>query len=100
MNYNTFQTVYYGEVRNIVITILDNDYELYSFVSGTYTVKDMSGTEIIEETEATVSSNSISFLLNTSLLDVDSYYIMWKIVDSFSRVYYHKTTLNVISLEP
>lgn len=97
----TTQTLYQNEVRPVTIAITKKDHSAFSEItSGSlYSVTDCDGTEVLEETNATVSSNTITAVIDTDVTGtVGDYFIIWKIIDENNYVYYHKTYLTVIEL--
>jgi hypothetical protein len=97
---NTTQTLVQGEHRAITITVLDqNNTAVIPTSASTFKVTDDDGTEILTEANATVSSNTMTGVITTAVTaTIGRYYIIWKIIDTDSYIYYHKTLLQVVSL--
>lgn len=98
---NTFQSLYSGESRAVVITILDRNHTAFVPTSAsTYKVTDDSGVEVLTETSASNSSNTLTAVIGTAVTGtVGNYYIIWTIYDEDGYIYKHKTFIQVIDLE-
>lgn len=100
MNSNTYITFYQNEVRAATITIRDQDYTAVTPTSAsTFQVTNCEGTVVLTEDNATVSSNTLTGVITTTVTaNVGDYYIIWKIVDDDGYIYYHRTGLEVKKL--
>lgn len=97
---NTYLTFYQNEVRPVSIKITNQNHEAFlPTANSTYKVVDSDENIVLSETAATVSSNVLTGTINTTVTaNVGEYYIIWKITDSNSYVYYHRVNLEVKEL--
>jgi hypothetical protein len=96
----THQTLYQNENRAISLTVLDKDKTAFTDMSTvTYTVENSSGTVVVTQLSATISTNTITAIISTVVTaTVGDYFIVWKITDSNGYIYYHKTAIEVIDI--
>jgi len=91
----TNQSLYLNENRVIQITLYDQDGAAFIPTLAYYSIKDDSGTEVVAETTATISSNTVSAIIGTTVTaTAGEYDIIWKIVQGV-YIYYNKTLLIV-----
>jgi hypothetical protein len=98
---DTYQAFYKNEVREAKISIRYQDYTIATPTSAsTFQVTDYNEEEVIlSERLATVSSNTLSALIDTTVTSVvGNYCIKWKIVFDNDYIYYHKTQLEVADI--
>ncbi|MBU0777881.1 hypothetical protein KKF82_06450 [Patescibacteria group bacterium] len=96
----TYQTFTQNEYRAVTITIQDKNYTAVTPTSASmYQVTDCDGDVVVAEAYATVSSNTLTCIIDTTVTaTIGDYMIIWKIVDSDGYIYYHHTNLQIISL--
>ena len=94
----TYQELYINEVRQIQITVNDQDGNPFTNFTATATVLNSAGGTVVAETAGTVNENTISTTINqTTTRRTGKYKIVWKISKSV-HVYYHVMELSVIEL--
>jgi methionine-rich copper-binding protein CopC len=100
MNIDTYISFIQNEVRAVTITLRDQNYTAVTPTSAsTFQVTDCEGSVVLTEANATVSSNTLTGIINTTVTaTAGDYYIIWKIIDSDGYIYYHKTHLEVKEL--
>jgi hypothetical protein len=95
----TYETLYENEVRAITISIRDQEDSVWVPASASAWVVDSDGEIVVAETTATVSSNTVTFIIDTVVTSTHgTYELIWKISKPGSDVtyiYYHKTLLSV-----
>ena len=98
----TYFTVYQNEVRVVELIIHDQNDAIFEPSAAFAQVINDADVTVLAETTATVSSNSISMTLNTTVTATPgTYEIIWRIVKTVSSVistYYHKTQVVVEKL--
>ena len=93
---HTLQTMYEDEVRAVEITILDQDNAIFEPDNVYVTIYDEDDNIVISETAATVSSNAVSIIINTTTtVSTGNYKLKWRIVKD-SYTYYHLTNLIIL----
>jgi len=93
---HTLQTMYEDEVRAVEITILDQDNAVFEPDTAYVTIYDKDDNVVISETAATVSSNAVSIIINTTTtVSTGNYKLKWRIVKD-SYTYYHLTNLIIL----
>jgi len=96
----THQTLYQNENRAVSLTVLDKDKAAFDdMVTVTYTIEDDDATVVVTQQSATISSNTITAIVDTTVTaSVGDYFITWKITDSNGYIFYHKTAIEVLSI--
>lgn len=94
----TNKTFYQNEVRNLKITIYDQDHTAFEPDSAYIAIEDEDETTVVAEQAAMVDGNDIYTTINTTVTATNGiYYVIWRIVKD-SSTYYHKTRLMVTEL--
>lgn len=94
----TNRTFYQNEIRNLKITIYDQDHTAFEPDTAYASVEEEDETEIVAEQAATINGNDVYITIGTSVTEnTGTYYVIWKIVKDGST-YYHKTRLMVMEL--
>lgn len=96
----TYLTIYQNEQRAIDLLIRDQDDAEYTPTNVYAKIVDSNGNTVMAETEATVSSNVATILIQADYTDtVGVYEIVWRITKTVdgpvTYTYYHKTSLTI-----
>ena len=92
---NTYQSFYINEIRALELTINDREGQPFCPSGATVTIKNESGSTVVSEQAAMVSTNRVRTIIGTTVTStVGEYKVIWKIrYGSYS--YYHVTILEV-----
>lgn len=94
----TSEWFYQNEKKVVQIALYDDDNADFEPDSAYSTVKNSSGTVVIEEQSALSSGNLISTIIGPTVTGtVGEYYIVWRILKN-DNIYYRKTNINVYEL--
>ena len=97
---NTIQQLYQGEERVVQLTLYNRDNTSFAPSGAYFQVVDSDGDVIVTETDATISENIISCVIDTTTTaTVGTYFIIWRIMQTGST-FYHKTRLQIVTLLP
>jgi hypothetical protein len=98
MSSETYQAFYQNENRALQITMNDQDGNSWAPSGGYVQVKNSSGTVVVAEQAASVSSNTVSTIIGTAVTaTVGKYQIIWRLLRS-GYTFYHVTELEVLEL--
>lgn len=93
----TYQTLYQNEIRNIELSLREDDETIFIPTSGAVNIYDEDDSLILSA-NAIINSNVISYLVNTTITETTGeYQIIWKI-NKNNENFYHKTILKVLEL--
>lgn len=97
MNADTYICFFQNEYRSVTITVRDQDHTAITPTdASSYKITNCEGTTLVEEDEVTISGNTLSCNVSSTITaTVGDYFIIWKVVDSDGYTYYHRTHLEV-----
>jgi len=94
----TYQELNQNEIRDIKLSLTDEDGTSFAPSACTYTIDNSAGTTVITSTNATISTNTVTASIGTTVtVTIGSYKLTW-IIKKSGSTYYHITDIQVVSI--